>query len=118
MMILLQIPLEKDDPLFFIADNIQTITIVVTILLISAFIFSIIKSAREDKEKESIVENWKNENKAIFNGKINLIGGGNFLNVKEFSINGFFYEMEDRFISTDGKAYYKNAIESTDLKKI
>lgn len=115
---LLQIPIEENDPLNFIADNIQSIIIVVAILFISAFILSFIKSANQDDKTESIVANWKKEKKDVFKGSINLIGGGHFLNVKEFSIQGFFFEMEDRFISTDGKAYYKNAIESTDLNKI
>ncbi|REC40498.1 hypothetical protein [Chryseobacterium sp. 5_R23647] len=115
---LLQIPLRESNSLNFISDNILTIIIVVAVLFGSAFILSIINSAKQDEKAESIVANWKKEDKNIFKGNINLIGGGNFLNVKEFSVNGFFYEMEDRFISTDGKAYYKNAIESTDLNKI
>lgn len=115
---LLQIPMRESNSITFIADNIQSIIIVVAILFLSAFILFMIKSANQAEKVESIVANWEKEKKDIFKGTISLIGGGNFLNVKEFSIQGFFYEMEDRFVSTDGKAYYKNAIESTDLNKI
>lgn len=115
---ILQIHMRESNSISFITDNIQSIIIVVAILVISAFILTIIKSVNQGEKTESIVANWEKEKKNIFKGTINLIGGGNFLNVKGFSIKGFFYEMEDRFISTDGKAYYKNAIESTDLNKI
>lgn len=115
---LLQIRLSDNYQLKFISDNIEIIIIVVVILFVATGLLSIIKSAKQAEKMESIVANWKKENKDIFKGRINLIGGGNFLNVKEFTINGFFYEMEDRLISTDGKAYYKNAIESTDLLSV
>ncbi|MCL1034652.1 hypothetical protein [Elizabethkingia anophelis] len=115
---LLQIRLSDNQQLNFISDNIEIIIIVVAILFVAACLLIIIKSAKQAEKMESIVANWEKENKDIFKGRINLIGGGNFLNVKEFTINGFFYEMEDRFISTDGKAYYKNAIESTDLLSV
>nr|DAC75501.1 TPA_exp: hypothetical protein [Elizabethkingia anophelis] len=110
--------MSDNNQLNFISDNIEIIIIVVAILFLIAFILFIIKSAKQDEKTEIIIAKWKKENKDIFKGNINLTGGGNFFNVKEFTINGFFYEMEDRFISTDGKAYYKNAIESTDLSKI
>lgn len=112
---LLQIRLSDNNQLKFISDNIEIIIIVGAILFVAACLLSIIRSTKQDEEMESILVNWEKDNKDIFKGSINLIGGGNFLNVKEFTINGFFYELEDRFISTDGKAYYKNAIESTDL---
>ncbi len=100
----------------FQIDNANIISVIGIVVMIFYFLFSLYKVIDKSNSDNEKVEALKKERKTILEGRITLKNSNSFWNIGDSIITGYFYETEDCIISIDGTTYYKNAIESSNLK--